>query len=125
MTYGFSLPMIPFFVYAMFVAGRPWFMGATLSGSTLEIHSWYRLHRIDLTEIARVELSPYNARGQVRSLPFVGQVRIVTLVMKSGSSKDYPATLGRRRRVQEIATQIVEYARSAGCDARLGDSFSD
>jgi len=125
LTYGFSVPMVPFIAYALFVGVRPWFMGGTLSGTTLEIRSWYRRYRIELAEIATIELSPYNARGQVRSLPFVGQVRILTLVMRSGSSKDYPATLGRRRRVQRIAREIVTYARSVGSDPRLGAHFSD
>jgi hypothetical protein len=58
-------------------------------------------------------------------LPFIGQVRIVTLVMKSGSSKDYPATLGRQSRVRAIAKEIVAYAASVGSAARLGESYFD
>jgi hypothetical protein len=124
-SYGFSLPMTPFIAYGMFVAIRPWFMGATISEMTLEIRSWYRSYRIDITKIQSVGLSPYNARGELRFLPFVGQVRILTLVMESGSPKNYPATLGRRRRVQRIATEIVSYARSAGSDVQLADSYYD
>lgn|GEM_PF-2012519 len=124
-SYGFSLPMTPFIAYGMFVAIRPWFMGATISETTLEIRSWYRSYRIDMAQIRNVGLSPYNARGEVRFLPFVGQVRILTLVMESGSPKNYPATLGRRRRVQKIATEIVSYARAAGSDVQLADSYYD
>lgn len=125
LTYGFSFGMIPLVAYGLFVGVRPWFMGATLSGTTLEIRSWYRLDRIGLGEVASVELSPYNARGEVRRLPFIGQVRIVALVMESGSSKDYPATLGRQSRVRAIATEIVTYAGSVGSGARLGESYFD
>ena len=98
-------------------------MGASLSGTTLEIRSWFRRYLVDVTQISSVGLALYNARGEVRSFPFFGQVRILSLEIKNGKTRDFPATLGRRRRVQQIARDIVSYVTSLDFGAQLADSY--
>ena len=126
-AYGFAPGVIPFVAYALFLAVRPWFMKASLSGVTLEIRSWFRVYRIDLREVRSIDLSKYSglAGFAVGFVPFVGQVRVLHLAFDSGKSKDFPATIGRRRRVQAIAKLIQNYAVQVGSDPRLGDCFYD
>jgi hypothetical protein len=99
----------------MFVLGVAWFvraasMGVWVNNARVLHISWFRIYRIPLRNIERVDIDGYsgalNGFGKSNVDPFWRFLRMIVLTTCDGRETEYPGTISSQTTVERIRMQI-------------------
>lgn len=99
----------PWFVYLLFCAVRPWFLGVWVGDESFEIRSWFRRYVFDRGQVAEIDMVPYRGIASAPELTwvvFVGPIRTIRIRTVDGRRRSFPSTVAGRNRTLRLARQL-------------------